>query len=245
MSNEEAIQGQRLLRKQIPGTKITGDAADPQGWETGNLAGGNWEIVNQGGNAMAVYRTYFDVKGLTEGQDMTVFIRGVQFQEVGPHQAGPIVGTGALNTWRMVTKHYVDSEDFDDSNSETNWINGYWQPPGTRASIRGLEDVFYGEARTFLTDSNSTGGGTPFVGFQYVWPRPTGVWGTGSGTAGPRIHVTLAYYLAGGNFTSGQGAAPVINIPPSAVVLDALIVKEKDLVHLERARRSMVRHRGG
>lgn len=248
MSKEEAITGQRLLRKQIPGTSVTGDAEDPQVWVIGNLPGEGWEIINDttgSGHAMAVYRTYFDIKGLTEAEDLTVFVRGVQFQEVGPHQAGPFNGYGALNTFRMVTKHLVDDEDFTDSNTESAWTNGYWQAPGTRHSIRGLEDVFYGESRTFLTDSNSTGGGTPFVGYQYVWPRPTGMWGTGSGTAGPRIHVTLAYYLGGGNFPSGTGAAPRINIPPGAVVLDCVMAKESDLVHLERARRSMVRHRGG
>jgi len=212
----QSIKGERDLRKLIPRSVIY--------WNTDpslTTATGGWEILGASTQQFAVYRTYVDVVGWAK-DDITAFTQGAAFQE-----GGPIFFTGGgilpLKCWDMVTVNYIKDEAFTDANTLSQGVN--WCPPGLLNSNYNLEEVLVGRWREFAADT--TLNTTRQVG--------SGVWGAGDATAGDRIYITKAFYL-----NSAMGTGDRLVIPDSAVVIPTLLVKESDLVYLERLRRSYV-----
>jgi len=217
------VEGSRVLRKLIPAVRIKGDnETDTYAFDPGQ-GGSGWTLVNNGtSTAMLVWRGYFDLSGWVR-EDLTAFVLGVDFQEANTHRAVNLQPGGAIHMWNIATKRLVDQEDFVFGTADNLWL-----APGMANSRMDLEEVFAGENRSFSPDVNLLGNVIQFASRR---------WGAGDATAGDRIHITKVYYL-GGNV--GTGGVDSLTIPPSAVVIPVTLVKESDMVYMERLRRSYV-----
>jgi len=229
---------ERLLRKLIEPCKITVDGSS---YTVNEETGGGWQLVEASdslGNPThwAVWRGYFDLSGVVEGQE-TLFTINPSFQEACDYDYITTRVTGALQIWDMITQEYITDDSFDGVLS----LSGNWIPPGMMASGVSpdtgapyeLEDVHYGRARTFQYGPQTTFGTSPF----HPMLTRTSSWGVGSATAGSKLYITRAVHL------TSAWAPDILNtgtIPATAVVIPAVIVKEPDLHYIERLRRSYV-----
>jgi len=211
----QSVKGTRDLRKLIPRSSISWNID-----ESATTATAGWEIVGTGAFQFAVYRTYMDVVGWSK-DDITAFTQGASFQE-GSNVYFTGGGSLPMMCWDIVSVNYITDDQFTDNLDATGFN---WCPPGLSNSNYNLEEILAGRWREFSADS--TINTTRLVS--------QGVWGAGDATTGDRIHITKAYYLGASLPTGG-----IMILPDSAVVLPTLLVQEKDLVYLERLRRSYV-----
>jgi hypothetical protein len=119
--------------------------------------------------------------------------------------------------------NYIADDQFGAPNIDPTGSN--WCPPGLSNSNYNLEEILAGRWREYMADS--TINTSRLIG--------QGTWGAGDATAGDRIHITKVFYLDSAFSTDG-----VLIIPDGAVVVPTLLVKEPDLVYMERLRRSYV-----
>ena len=213
------ITGTRLLRKLIPdvyGVQTDGmwALAYPNGWEIVNPDA----VANMG---YLVYRTYFDIAGWSSEQ-ISAFIQGAGFQQAeSVYMTVPEFGIG--KEWCILSKARIGDEAFDQAHHEP-VIANTWFAPGMAGSNYNLEEIFTGRYREFSYDQN-----TPYSGNlsgQFIW-------GAGDATAGDKIHVTIALRIITTETSS-------VSYPPTSVIVPAVLADEKDLVYMERLRRSYV-----
>jgi hypothetical protein len=223
---KECIKGSRVLRKLLPGVVVDAGGAEPN--IVYQVFTGGWTVVtNDGGIQFAVLRDYFDIAGWNQEQ-LTAFITGVSYQE-GSGWKLPQATIGSyptIETWDIISKSYLPNEILDSNH----WIvpadgNGY-NPPGMSLSNYNLEEIFDGRFRSMVNDSTTAN--------ELRQVNRTS-WGTGDATAGDRVYITRIVRLSG-----TQASAGYIIIPPMAIVIPAVVVEEKDLVYMERLRRSYV-----
>ena len=217
----QSVKGTRDLRKLIPPTYVITDAED--NWTNSLLNG--WEIyTNDQGVQWALYRTYVDIVGWAK-DDVTAFTQGAAFQEAERWTA-TLGGTiPLLNTWDIVSVNYIGDSAFDSNRFFGLGAPYNWEAPGMSGSSYNLEEILAGRYRSFAESSDVTA--TAQTNLQ--------VWGAGDATAGDRIYITRAILLS---FTTVYPGS--IFIPSMAVVIPTVLVKEKDLVYMERLRRSYV-----
>jgi len=147
---------------------------------------------------------------------------------------------GALQVWDMISQEYITDETFDGVISGS----GNWIAPGLSGGevlLGGLrvgapyelEDIHFGNARSFQYGAVTALGSSPFLPNQ----TRSSSWGVGSATAGQKLYVTRAIHIS-----SALAAEPAneVRSPPTAVVVPSLIAKETDLRYIERLRRSYV-----
>jgi len=185
---------ERLLRQFIPPVVV-----GVEGSSFTNITGGGWRIVNAvdtDGNPTywAVYRTYFDLSGIVIDQ-ATLFTVNPMFQEGCDWNYTTSLATGALQVWDLITQEYIDDDTFDGVLAGSgNWIApGLTSGKSTLGSIRvgaayELEDVHYGNARSFQYGAITALGGSPFLPNQ----TRSSSWGAGSASAGQKLYVTRA-----------------------------------------------------
>lgn len=230
---------ERLLRKLIEPAQI-----DVDGSSFVVEGGGSWKIVNAlastgAPTTWAVWRGYFDLSGIVE-QEETLFTVGPVFQEATDWDYVTNNLTGAIQVYDMITQEYITDESFNGVTAGS----GMWIPPGMMSSNDpsigpntgagyDLQDVHYGNARTFQYGPLTSLGVSPF---HPLMSRST-AWGTGSATAGQKLYITRAIHLESALRTEPLNE---LNTPPTAVVIPTLIVKETDLKYIERLRRSYV-----
>jgi len=230
---------ERLLRQFIPPVLIEFDLSTAF-----TVTGGGWEAVtavDTAGNPTywAVFRSWFDLSGI-EAEQETLFTIGPTFQEGCDWNYTSTLPTGALQVWDMITQEHITDETFDGVVP----TSGNWIAPGLSggevllAGIRvgapyELEDVHYGNARSFQYGAVTALGASPFLPNQ----TRSSSWGAGSATAGGKLYITRAIHLS-----SALNAAPgnSLRSPPTAVVVPAIITEETDLRYIERLRRSYV-----
>ena len=213
----QSVKGQRDLRKLIPRSVVTFDA-DP----SNTIATNGWEILGDATHQFAIYRTYVDIVGWSK-DDITAFTQGAAFQEAASLVCAPALATLPLKCWDMVTVNRIDDDAFTNANTISQGVT--WSPPGTSNSNYNLEEILAGRWREYMTD-------TTILTSRLIGQ---GTWGAGDATAGDRIHITKAFYLGSSMVTGGK-----LIIPDGAVVIPTLLVKEPDLVYMERLRRSYV-----
>ena len=215
------ITGTRLLRKLVPALQASMQSEDT--W-VGGVYGDGWQIVNPGvaGYEYLVYRGYFDIGGWSSEQ-LSAFIQGAGFQQAeSVFMSVPADGQG--KEWCILSKAYIPDEAF--SADHHNPLATTWYAPGMLGSNYDLQEIFTGRYREFSHDAN-----TPYSGMI----TSQSVWGAGDATAGDKIYITIA--LRGFAFTAGTG---LIVYPPTSVIVPAVLADEKDLVYMERLRRSYV-----
>jgi len=212
---------QRKLIKQVGATSIGFNFTS----QTTSLVSNGWSVV---WNTMpyAINRSYVDLAGYTQ-QELTTFIQGVDFQVETLLRANSV---GIIEvTWLDIlsTRRLSDAE-------LSNWaipgVTG--DVPGFLDSTVDIQEVIYGERTTLAQNANIPS----LVGAKYViLDRET--FGSGNASAADRLHWSRVYWL------NGFGIDEAIMIPAANLVSQAVTVKEKDLVYIERLRRSYTQQR--
>jgi len=212
---------QRKLVKQVGATNL-GFNFDSS---TDAYATNGWEVV---WNTMpyAINRTYVDLAGYTQ-QELTTFIQGVDFQVETLIRS---LSTGIIEiTWLdILSTRRLSTAELSD-----------WAVPGLTGDVPGfldntvdLQEVIYGERTTLAQNSNIPS----LVGAKYViLDRET--FGSGNASAAERLHWSRVYWF------NGSGPNEVIMVPAANLVSQAVTVKEKDLVYIERLRRAYTQER--
>jgi len=171
-------------------------------------------ISDSGSYPIGVYRTYFDLEGWTK-EELTTFVQGVDIQK--SHMPLQVVA-GSLTLVQEIdilsTRRITDAE-----------ITAWREYPGFLPSTVDIMQVVYGETVEYA--ENATIPGT------YVRVN-AGTFGTGDPTAMDKLHWTRIYACV--NQMSNTGLV----IYPTNCVVQAVTAKEKDLVWMERLRRSYV-----
>jgi len=189
---------------------------------TDAYAKNGWRVV---WNAFpyAVNRTYIDLAGWTK-QDLTTFTQGVDFQHALMPRALSL-GILEVTCLDIITTRRLTETEISD------WgvagIGG--DPPGFLDNTVDLMEVIYGERTTFAQNNNILG----LAGALYVTIDKE-TFGSGNPTAMDKMHWTRIYWL------NGSGDTEVITLPATNLIVQALTVEEKDLVWMERLRRSYV-----
>jgi len=229
---------ERLLRQFIPPAYLSVDGSNF------TVTGGGWELVTATDSEdnptyWAVHRGYFDLSGIVADQ-ATLFTVSPMFQEGCDWNFISTNPIGALQVWDMISQEYITDETFDGVISGS----GNWIAPGLSGGevlLGGLrvgapyelEDIHFGNARSFQYGAVTALGSSPFLPNQ----TRSSSWGVGSATAGQKLYVTRAIHIS-----SALAAEPAneVRSPPTAVVVPSLIAKETDLRYIERLRRSYV-----
>ena len=225
----KGIEGNKLLRKTIPGAYIGYDDYEPYITVGG---GEGWTTYYNGTVNFAIWRGYFDIAGWSKEQ-LSAFINGVGWQESDRWTIANANTEGAFApevlTWDILSKGKIPDEALDGEH----FLDGAgffgWNAPGMIDSNYNLEEIFGGRFRQYLPNANLNN-----VANQYA----TELWGCGDATAGDKIYITriVAPFLA----MKGGEDATVLVVPPQAILVPAVVVDEKDLVYMERLRRSYV-----
>jgi len=215
----------RVLRKLIDGAYMyIGDysATGLQIWST--IVGGptdglpigseGWEVVTTGPLDLqfAVNRQYFDLQGY-QNEELSFFPSNPQVQDMGDFQ-----GATAFRVYDFMTVKPIDD------NSLDLFFNniGRPTPPGSSWNTMDLQDIIYAQWRLYEPSIDTLN--TSKI-------AQSGNYGLGTATARDRIFLTRVV-------TISNEDAQVVFVPPCAWVLGGISAREKDLVHVERLRRS-------
>lgn len=180
-----------------------------------------FEVIPGGQTLQAyVYRSYIDLSGWTQ-QDLTTFTTGVDIQKDRmPLAVIPAPGSCPIITEFdiLTTRKIRDDELFQTIGATT---------PGFHPSTVDLMSVIYGEQTTYAQNSNIPG--------TYI-KTSSSTWGSGNPTAMEKLHWTRIYVTSFS--TSGGDVSGTFNAYPTNLVVQATTMEEKDLVYMERLRRS-------
>ncbi len=242
MAKKEDAVKERLLRKFISPVAIEFDGASSY-----TVSGAGWEIVPAvdslgNGTLWAVWRGYFDLSGIVVDQG-TLFTVNPMFQEGCDWNYISTNPIGALQVWDIVSQEYISDETFNGVVANS----GNWVAPGLSGGIDliglirvgapyELEDIHYGNARSFQFAPSGVGDDVPFLPNQ----TRSSSWGVGAATAGQKLYVTRAIHISSALGVAPPGDGNQIRSPATAVVIPALIAVETDLRYIERLRRSYV-----
>jgi len=200
------------LTKQVGPTDIVTTFTGPD--LTGIAVGDGWEtIIETVSLGKAVHRSYIDLAGWTK-EELTTFVQGVDIQKMKT-PFGVIA-----NSYPLVWEYDILSTRRIALTELTSGIPGFIGGPSTID----LQSIVYGESRTYA--ENATIPGT-----YVTTDRET--FGTGDPVATDKLHWTriIRFSVAG---------AATLKVYPANLVVQAVTAKEKDLVWMERLRRSYV-----
>lgn len=216
---------QHLLRKQIPFFSAF-PQADNINWSI-QYQGGGWEIViNDLGVNYAVWRGYFDIAGWSIEQ-LSAFVSGAGWQESEEWVMGPPVNFNRprIKTWDIISKAKIGDDAFNQHGPGS--ASSLWFAPGFAGSNYNLEEIFAGRYRHFDFSTTIT------AGFNQTHES---IWGAGDATAGDKIYITRIVLLSG----LADYGLELLAVPPQDVIVPAGTTTEKDLIYLERLRRSYI-----
>jgi hypothetical protein len=130
-----------------------------------------------------------------------------------------------IKTWDIISKAQIGDDAFDKHGPGSSLL--MWFAPGMPGSNYNLEEIFAGRYRHFDFST------TISAGFNQT---AESIWGAGDATAGDKIYITRIVQLTG---LALAGLENLV-VPPQDVIVPAGITDEKDLIYLERLRRSYV-----
>jgi hypothetical protein len=184
----------------------------------------DWEVI-WNTFPYLVNRQYIDLAGWSR-EDLTTFTQGVDFQ----HSRRPRATTvGLLEVTAvdiLTTRRLTDAE-------ISNWgvtVAGSTDLPGFLDSTVDLMQVIYGERTTYVSTNTMAPG---LAGAVYVTIGSES-FGSGVPTATDKLHWTRIIWV------NGTGDSELLSVGATNLVVQALSAKEKDLVWMERLRRSYV-----
>ena len=179
---------------------------------TGSVSG-QWEIVQiDSDTAIIANRTYIDLAGWS-AQDLTTFTQSIDIQKMQIPLKVPSPGSTQLWEYDFITTRKI-------TDAELINIGGL---PGFSSSTVDLMEVIYGE-RMFYAENTAIPG-------TYV-QISADTFGSGNPTAMDKLHWTRL--IVAGSPVDGDQLA----IWPTNLIVQAMTVEEKDLVWMERLRRS-------
>jgi hypothetical protein len=213
---EEPIAHQ--LYKQIPRTTATFPEDFPS---TPPSATNGWQVVHvTGAHSVLWHATYLDLAGWS-AQDLTAFYQGfdiqISYMPTGDTTAFPVLKVMDIMTTRPLTETEI-----------LTFVSGS-SPAGFSGNTVDLMEVVYGQRVDLAV--NSTIDGT------YV-NTDSSAWGSAQPNAMSKLHWTRVVRITGaGPFAPGGST---LTIYDTNLVAQILTVEEKDLVYMERLRRSYV-----
>jgi len=179
------------------------------------IATNQWDLIQLDANTgMVAYRTYIDLAGWSK-QELTTFTQGVDIQKQQIPIKKPSATSQSLWEFDFITTRSL-------SNAELINILGL---PGFAASTVDLMEVIYGERMQYGENGTIPG--------NYIQISAE-TFGSGNPTAMDKMHWTRLIIMD----TPGDGEE--LAIFPTNLVVQAMTVEEKDLVWMERLRRSYV-----
>lgn len=224
------LKGSRLLRKLIPSANLIKTDAGSD-WTVGTGTGSGWTIYLDTSSGLTIpwgiWRGYFDLAGWSR-EELSAVISGVGFQKAGRYSATMGGTVPVMDVYSMLTKAYIPDEAF---NMPAHGLPlpalGYsYNPPGMILSNYNLEEVFGGTYECYAADTTTV---------PALRQTANEVWGAGDTTAGNKMYITVAINLSGQDQTSA-----FVTTPPMAVIVPTTIIEEKDLIYINRLRRSYV-----
>lgn len=210
------------LYKQVLGTAFTvvGEAGSlPLVSATSTNSWLGQIVAAAGGIVSFARRTYIDLAGWT-AEELTTFINGVDIQKSRPPAF-------ASNVSEIIEIDLLTTRALTDSEVGVNFLVGTM--PGflgdtlDQPSVD-LMNVIYGQQRTYTPPNPATGA---------FLTTNTSTWGSGVPTAMDKLHWTRIYLVTVSGDANGVTFA-------TNLVIQAMTAKEKDLVWIERLRRSYV-----
>jgi hypothetical protein len=213
----------RQMFKQIGPSVITyGDPISPGepsldeatfGWTVLTDPTGTWHHV--------VFRSYIDLSGYTL-EDLTVFTQGIDIQKSIPPLSAAIPG----NIPTVFEFDYVTTRRITDTELTQLGTNG--SPPGFIGTTLDLMEMIYGERMQYSENTQITGTYIQISGDTF---------GSGNPSTSDKLHWTRHYAVPAAAATSN------LMIFPTNLVVQAITAEEKDLVYIERLRRSYTQQR--
>jgi len=200
------------IYKQVPLTLLT--YGNPP--STPSTATNGWEIIDVGGIGSAfAHRTYIDLSSWAS-QQLTTFTQGIDIQK----GLIPLKGTtvpasqfqGVYEFDFITTRRLTDAE-----------LGNLFGLPGFLPSTVDLMEVIYGERMIYAENATVPGTFVQISGETF---------GSGNPTAMSRMHWTRLVFF------HQPAEGDVCAIYPTNLVVQAMTVEEKDLVWMERLRRS-------
>jgi len=185
---------------------------EPTATEGISHASNGWEILPGIPEDVAVFRTYIDLQGWS-AQDLTTFTQGVDIQKsLIPIKTGAMIGAYEIDF--ITTRRLTDNELLD-----------IFSMPGFISSTVDLMQMIYGERMYYGENVSIPGTFVQISGETF---------GSGNPTAMSRMHWTRLL------IPHQPDPNDSLVIPESNLVVQAMTVEEKDLVWMERLRRSYV-----
>jgi len=205
------------LYKQVEGSSIQYLADTP-----GTSSTGDWNVIREDANMLILaYRTFIDLSGWSR-ESLTTFTQGVDIQKQQlPLRSLTAAGMLTCDEFDFITtREITDNElDFDVV------LGGQESLPGFLNNTVDLMQVIYGERMQYAVNQS--------VDFTYVQISGE-TFGSGNPTAMNRMHWTRLFLIRGPVNLDG------FTIYPTNLVIQAMTLEEKDLVWIERLRRSYV-----
>jgi len=202
------------LMKQVPLATISYSSDYPSVPST--IIGEGWNIFQESGTlAKAYWQGYIDLAGWTR-DDLTMFTQAIDIQKcfitrnVGAPGSLPVAVELDIVSTRKLTRDEI---------TQLSTLPGY------SGSTVDLMQVIYGLRRTLVFNANITG--------EYQ-VADIETWGSGNPSAMDKLHWTRIIIL------EIVGPNGNLYVYPTNMIVAAVTVKEKDLVWMERLRRSYV-----
>jgi len=213
----------RQLLKQLPGTNFQIEMGESlPGFKAGALPTNGWEGITQTTSGMVVAnRTYIDLAGYTQ-DDLTTFIQSVAIQHMKDPLVAGNVATPLIWAYDFITTRRINTAELSNLGSDV---------PGYLPSTLDLMEMIYGQHRTYALNANIPG--------TYI-TTDTDVLGSGNPSASDRLHWTRVFLF---DASGAPGATSGYGLYPANLVCQAVTGKEKDLVYIERLRRSYTQQR--
>ena len=165
-------------------------------------------------------RSYIDLAGWT-AQDLTTFTTGIDIQK---DKIPLVVLPSGVSCQLIWVYDFLTTEQITDA--ELSVISA--TTPGFLPSTVDLMQVIYGEQQSLALNSNIPG--------TYITVAAD-TFGSGNPTASDKLHWTRVIITTLGGADDKTGA---VGIQPTNLIVQAATMEEKDLVYMERLRRSYV-----
>jgi len=176
--------------------------------------GTGWTTFQPGAIPYFIHRTYIDLSGWSR-DNLTMFTQGVDIQKgIMPLLSGPKTATGLREFDILTTRRLTDID-----------CAVYLNIPGSILSTLSPQEVIYGE----FTEYGRNGE----IDNTFIKTNVE-TFGSGNPTAMDKLHWTRIFFF----HVAGNG--DIVIVDNVNLVVQAMTVEEKDLVWMERLRRSYV-----
>jgi len=229
------LEGAHILRKSLGKVQLLESGTNEYEIDKDNSAGGWESYTNTAAATFFVNRgDYFDLSGYTR-EDMTTFPMNWDIAEDGRVYAdttfNPDVGyLSTLKIWNIISEKPITDADLDALGGNS----PYYDAPGFLGSNHELRGIVGARWREYAWDQGAGIGFTP-PNIQSLGARVanSGEWGLCQATTVKHLYITIIIQIS-----DLAGATGALLYPNTAWSIGVVAAEEKDLVYIERLRRS-------